>query len=548
MDDSSKIKPNVFFLSLLSDTPCRGYWDQAFIEDLLAQYEKQEVRELPNTTDAIVIIPARSHKNKIDEINTELAKIKNCLLVLTGDEESVFPVEHIKHDNIKIWVQNARKNRHEGYTRFGTGYPPQLANILPDEAPEKDLDIFFAGQVTHKRRKEAVSKIKNLNEYKYKLLETEGFTQGLEHKEYLDNFSRAIYAPCPSGPETPDSFRLYEALENGCIPFADTLTPKADNSDFGENFYDFLFMEKTPLPLITDWASVRGYIQSIQPTWKKTANNIMAWYMRYKNNMKNRLHNDLRTLNITDDSQCQVTAIVPVSPIKSHPSIEIVKETIDSIRHHYPDCRIFLTFDGVREEQKGRAEDYEEFKRRLLWYCNRKVKNVVPYIFDEHLHQIGMMRAIVDDIKTPLLLYIEQDAPLVTDCDIDWKFCEQAVISGSSNMIRFHFEAHIPEEHNYLMLGKPQDGLQKTIQWSQRPHLASTAYYCRMLKDYFTAIAKTFIEDCMHSVLIEDYKKHGFQGWNQHRIHIYHPEGNIKRSYHTDGRAGEEKFDKDLIF
>ena len=52
----------------------------------------------------------------------------------------------------------------------------------------------------------------------------------------------------------------------------------------------------------------------------------------------------------------------------------------------------------------------------------------------------------------------------------------------------------------------------------------------------------------MHSVVIEDYRKHNMGGWYQHRIHIYHPEGNIKRSLHTDGRAGEKKFDELQVF
>ena len=33
--------------------------------------------------------------------------------------------------------------------------------------------------------------------------------------------------PCPSGPATPDSFRLWEALEAGCVPIADGYAPAA---------------------------------------------------------------------------------------------------------------------------------------------------------------------------------------------------------------------------------------------------------------------------------------------------------------------------------
>jgi hypothetical protein len=34
-------------------------------------------------------------------------------------------------------------------------------------------------------------------------------------------------------------------------------------------------------------------------------------------------------------------------------------------------------------------------------------------------------------------------------------------------------------------------------------------------------------------------------GWDKHKLWIYHPEGSIKRSYHLDGRAGTRKFTSD---
>ena len=61
-----------------------------------------------------------------------------------------------------------------------------------------------------------------------------------------------------------------------------------------------------------------------------------------------------------------ITAVIPVSPIKSHPEIGILTETLDSIRHHLPDAEMIVTFDGVREEQEDRRGDYEEATRRTL--------------------------------------------------------------------------------------------------------------------------------------------------------------------------------------
>ena len=77
--------------------------------------------------------------------------------------------------------------------------------------------------------------------------------------------------------------------------------------------------------------------------------------------------------------------------------------------------------------------------------------------------------------------------------------------------------------------------LRRTFQWSQRPHLAPTGYYRRILGE-FPAAPNTMIEDRMHSVCqVEPY--------DHNRLAIYHPDGDIKRSYHLDGRGSEPKFD-----
>lgn len=243
-----------------------------------------------------------------------------------------------------------------------------------------------------------------------------------------------------------------------------------------------------------------------------------------------------------------IAAVVPVSPIKSHPDTTVLDETLDSIRACLPDAEIILTFDGVRPEQNNRISDYQEFIRRALWRADHHYRNILPMLFPFHEHQTGMMRAALNEIDTQLLLYVEQDTPLVTDEPIDWETITYFVSSGQSNVVRLHHEAQIPAEHQHLMHGM-ESGFIRTSQWSQRPHIASLAYYRRIMDNHFTPNAKCFIEDKMHGVLDEAYNLDGLGGWQQHRVHIYDPgNGNMKRSYHTDGRAGEAKYDDTQVF
>ena len=241
-----------------------------------------------------------------------------------------------------------------------------------------------------------------------------------------------------------------------------------------------------------------------------------------------------------------ITIVVVTSVLPSHPSTNILDETIKNVRVHLPDNDIILQIDGLRDEQLGSKADYDEYKNRILWKClhDDSYKNVLPVVFDEFNHQSGMMRATIDKIKTPLILYVEGDCPLTPDLPIDWQKCIDFIEQGEAYTIRYHFEGVIPKEHESLMIGA-KNGFMKTVQWSQRPHLSTVLYYKDVVLP--NTKEKLFIEDTLHGIVMNDWNDNGKLGWYKHRLWIYYPDGgnNIKRSYTTDGRAGGRKFTSD---
>jgi len=240
-----------------------------------------------------------------------------------------------------------------------------------------------------------------------------------------------------------------------------------------------------------------------------------------------------------------VTIILATSIIPGHPSTDMIDETIKSIRHHFPNNEIIMQIDGLRSEQLHRKQDYDEYKNRILWKCLHQYKNVLPIIFNKHSHQSTMLKQTINLINTPCLLYVEGDAPLTPDVEIDWDKCLDMIEYEKANTIRFHFESSIPEPHNHLMFGL-ENGFMKTSQWSQRPHLSTVEYYRKVILPEVEDFA--FIEDTTHGRIQDDISPYGIfseDGWNKHKLWIYHPEGNIKRSYHLDGRDGHKKFTTD---
>ena len=545
----------VYLFSLNPEASVRNQWDAGLLlsifDDLEFDYSQDYDHFDYGMNGGIVVLPARHHIGLEERINVELAKLPSVKLFLIGDEEAQFNVEKIKHPNIDITVQNPRPDQHDKYKRIGTGIPKHFLDNIPAELPVKDLDYFFAGQstyhapnlnppmnVNHRRRLMAEALENKPNGV---LIRSKGFTQGIEPKDYYATMARAKVAPCPSGPELPDTFRLFEALELGCVPIADEITEKVNKGEDFAGYWTWFFGEEPPFPVIRDYNNLRGWVDDCVENYPDLNNKCQAWWYQQKWKLKDDLYTDQL-----------VTVVIPVSPIKSHPATDVLDETIASIRHHMPKVKIIVSFDGVREEQADLHMNYIEHIRAVLY----KHRDIYPVIFGEHRHQVGMMRELLENhITTPMVMYVEQDTPLEKDY-IDFGAVLDLIESGESNLVRFHHESSIPKEHEHMMLGKvdvsdldDDDKLMfvKTVQWSQRPHIASTAFYRRVMSE-FSDEAKCFIEDHMHGVVYNAYLKDGKLAYNQWRLHIYHPTGNIRRSYHTDGRKGEAKFDESQIF
>lgn len=240
----------------------------------------------------------------------------------------------------------------------------------------------------------------------------------------------------------------------------------------------------------------------------------------------------------------EITALVVTSPIPSHPSTEVIDETLLSIRDRLPDAEIVVSCDGPHPGlTPDRTGAYHESLQRLTWDCQHRW-NALPVVHRDHLHQLRLTRHALTLVRTPIILFVEHDTPLVGD--VDWEGCTAVIRSGAVHMIRLHHEASILDVHRHLMLGDgPTDiggvPLWPTVQWSQRPHLASTGWYRCITDMPWWAEHDGMIEDRMHSVVQEAWATHGQAGWDQFRLAVYHPDGDIKRSTHLDGRAGDEK-------
>lgn len=524
--------------------PPGDQWDQTLLDDLLAGrlyphgLEFDRLNDYPANADGIVlVVPGRYFADRTAEISQAIAQYRWVLAFRCGDEEDLLDITAVHHPSIAWWVQTSRAATARS---LPLGYTPHTSG-LPEAPIAKSLDVFLAGQRTHDRRREAFDAVtKSAGRQLVKA--TDGFTKGLRPADYLYWMADAKVAPCPAGPASPETFRLYEALQAHAVPIADDITPGYDSHGYWEKIFP-----GCPFPILRSYSDLPGYIDDALEVWPRNANRIAAWWMAEKRSMAQQLRRDLASLGAdTPDSRPQITALVTISPIASHPDTAILEETVASVRDRLPDSEIVLAFDGVRLEQEERRAEYEEHIRRALWLADHQWGNVLPRINDDHVHQAVAAKRALEHVRTPLLLFAEHDTPLCGD--IPWQDIAGTILAGDANVVRLSHEASILECHRHLALdADPQSvrgvPLTRTLQWSQRPHFASVAWYRELLDRWFPNDELNYIEDVVYSRLIAAHERDGEMGWLGWRTWIYTPDGDIKRSYHTDGRAGESKFD-----
>lgn len=287
----------------------RGSWDVQQFElitdrtwgtppDPLAYSHYIGFEQLPPAADgAVVIIGAQHHYEPryVERLNADLARLRWVVLVLAGDECSLFPWRAVEHPNLRLWIMTPRPQLHADSGAFfiGEGYREDTLALLAAcaaEAAERPLDWFFAGQVTHARRTALVAALRGVEgRWKSDLVQTPGFLQGLPREEYLRRMAGAKVVPCPAGPGTPDSFRFYEALEAGCVPLADAYTP-----DRWPGYWELVYGQDLPFPVVEDWSDLPAVIDDVLADWTRRAAECGEWWRARKRLIVERLDDDVR--------------------------------------------------------------------------------------------------------------------------------------------------------------------------------------------------------------------------------------------------------------
>lgn len=231
----------------------------------------------------------------------------------------------------------------------------------------------------------------------------------------------------------------------------------------------------------------------------------------------------------------QITVVVPTCSRPSHPSTRILDETIASVRASLPDSPLLITCDGPRPElDRSQLMKYAGFCEAIQGrYENAKVT-----VFEKRGHQTGNLEAILPEIKTPLLMFCEDDWKILPN--IQWDRLSELILRGTYNYVKLYPQPRVSPWHEHMMrerdhheFGSEHVFCIRTVQFSANPHLASTEWYRELYRRHLSNKVE-FIEEVLHGLI-------GQAAWDEYKLAIYNPDaGDMYRCAHLDGKGNTE--------
>ena len=114
----------------------------------------------------------------------------------------------------------------------------------------------FAGDFNKTTRRVMLEAMRQVGEGAEHLTDRWESPEALSVVDYRAFMDRILFAPCPKGFVSIDSFRLFEALEAGCIPIVERKGPGL------EDYYMAAFGPH-PIPTVAEWSEAPGLVRGI---------------------------------------------------------------------------------------------------------------------------------------------------------------------------------------------------------------------------------------------------------------------------------------------
>jgi hypothetical protein len=182
-------------------------------------------------------------------------------VVLLSDEWLVDPCEWVNDPACVGLLRNYIHPHLYGHPKvqvFGLGYKRDFRKYVPAAQSARPLVWAFAG-TPHGERRAMLEAFGDWAPHRVHTTSAFGAADGLGTREYVEVLCAARFALCPPGQFSMDTFRMYEALEAGCVPV--TLAHAA-HLCVRPSYWHILFGEEGRLPFVIaeNWGEARARV------------------------------------------------------------------------------------------------------------------------------------------------------------------------------------------------------------------------------------------------------------------------------------------------
>jgi hypothetical protein len=231
-----------------------------------------------------------SHVNIVPYIEKMVAANKRFGLIHLSDEWDRDSTDHYKHAHV-VLRNYYRSIDNTNVMFFPLGWMVTFPHTLPIKSTwDREFTWSFSGVVTKSTRlamAEAMETVPNGCRYFKPEWENWGSHHGhaLTPTQMADMYNNSLFVPCPRGNQNVDSFRVTEALQMGALPIV-------EKSDYWANLYG----QDHPLIEIENWQDAPAVIKHLMSNMRNLDIQralTYAWWIRYCNNLKNKITTSL---------------------------------------------------------------------------------------------------------------------------------------------------------------------------------------------------------------------------------------------------------------
>jgi hypothetical protein len=214
---------------------------------------------------------------------------------LLSDENLIETCEWLHDPNCLFSIRNYVHPvyfSHPKVTTIGLGYKKDFKKYLTHKSAEKRYNAWVFAGTPHGDRRKMLDVFESIKPNQTH--ECSGFcsADALTTRGYAEMMNNAIFALCPPGQDSMDSFRVYEALEAGCIPVVLCRTTKMRiYPSYWHAVVQSAGLNELPFVIGNDWKENADTIDKIlgSKNYKNIQNECNRFWTDLKTNWKKQI-------------------------------------------------------------------------------------------------------------------------------------------------------------------------------------------------------------------------------------------------------------------